>query len=275
MARLIYNLSLCLVLCLLMGCGAQQGISSIVVSPNPKTIGTDHRQQFYATAYDSAGGVVSTSFTWSADRSVGTIDANGLFYAASIEGTGSVVAAAEGLTGKSTVTVTAKGTISGTVFDKDRNGIQYITVYVSSRPSLSAITDRNGIYTISDVPTGTQEVDTMENLQYLKASVEANVLTGESKTVNFTLTNRLAVNDESFFDNPIFVSGTVKNQGATTVKEITVIYYFKDGSGTTIASGNQLMGDISAEASGVFTIYPTPLITEYTSYSKVIAAGSF
>lgn len=92
------------------------------------------------------------------------------------------------ISGKATVTVTAKGWITGVINSPDGGKASYITVYLSELPTLMDQTDTKGEYTISDIPAGTYEVWTQATEIYLSASSEAiTVGSGETKTWSTTL----------------------------------------------------------------------------------------
>ena len=66
-------------------------LDHIIVSPDPATVTAGETQQFTAVAYDAYNNVIpGVSFDWTTD--VGTINANGLFTAQLLPGTGTVTA---------------------------------------------------------------------------------------------------------------------------------------------------------------------------------------
>lgn len=257
---------------LLCGCGAQTGTKSITISPSTISIGINKTQQFYATAFDYNNKVVTKTFTWTAGSAIGTIDANGLFYAGINETSGSVTASVDGLTATATVTLTTKGSVTGRITNSQSERVSGLQVYISSIPTLSAFTDATGLYTISDVPYGTQEVTVKENVLYLLTTVEANITTGETATAGILLSDRISLSGSPAGD-PLSVSGHATNNGSTTAAGVTVIYTFTytDADGNTAtAVGSQAVGDIAAGATVQYSITPTPSIT---TYSAVIAKG--
>jgi len=177
------------------GCGdITNEVSSIEVSPLTATVGVNHTQTFSAIGRDSVGKIVSISLTWSTEGNIGTISSSGMYSmltAGSQEGTGKVVATYGALSGKANVTITAKGWLTGTVTDPTTLGnVQGIQVYLTEIPSLLDITNSVGKYLIEDIPAGTYEVQTKETALYLSASSEVMVGSGETVTVNLTLTTR-------------------------------------------------------------------------------------
>jgi hypothetical protein len=84
-------------------------LASIVVTPNPASVGIGATQQFTATGKDAAGNPVPITPTWSVVAGGGSIDSNGLFTAGTVAGTytNTVTASNGGVTGTATVTVTA------------------------------------------------------------------------------------------------------------------------------------------------------------------------
>jgi len=83
--------------------------ASLVVTPNPITLGVGAAQQFNAVAKDANGNVVPVVPVWSVDSAGGTINAAGLFTAGTTLGTynKTVKATSGALSGTATVTVVA------------------------------------------------------------------------------------------------------------------------------------------------------------------------
>jgi hypothetical protein len=90
------------------GCGVQQTLTSISVSPSTANVVTGGTQQFTATGYDQFGNPLSPQpqFTWSVSGG-GTFSTSGLFTAgATAGGPFTVTAANSGVNGTASVTVT-------------------------------------------------------------------------------------------------------------------------------------------------------------------------
>lgn len=81
---------------------------SIVVTPNPASIGIGSSQQFVAVGKDAAGNVVAFVPTWSVVAGGGTVSSTGVFTAGTVVGTyaNTVQASTLGIKGTATVTVT-------------------------------------------------------------------------------------------------------------------------------------------------------------------------
>ena len=91
------------------GCGVQQTLTSIAVSPASAKVLTGASQQYTATARDQSGNPMATqpAFTWSVNGG-GSIGASGLFTAGSTAGGQfTVTATSGGVTGTASVTVTS------------------------------------------------------------------------------------------------------------------------------------------------------------------------
>lgn len=261
---------------LLAGCGTDSSLKTITVSPAISTIGINKSQRFYATAYDSQGNILTKTISWSVEGSIGTIDvSSGVFYAGTSTGTGYVKATADSITGASTVTITDKGSITGTIKNQEGNAVSNLTVFLTLLPSFSASTSSTGSYTISNIEYGTYEVKTLENIQYLSSTLEAYVATAETTTKNITLDHRLTIGNESLSGDPITVSGIVYNHGTTEAKSATVSYLFYDEEGTLASSGSTPLGNISVSSSEVFYLVPSPPISTYTSVTKTALATSY
>ncbi|MBI5701111.1 carboxypeptidase regulatory-like domain-containing protein [Candidatus Saganbacteria bacterium] len=256
----------------LLGCGVDQGVKTISVSSSSKTIGLNKTQQFYAYAFDASNATVSKTFTWGVEGSIGTIDAAGFFYAGASPGSGSISASVDGVTGKSTVVVTTKGTITGKIINQAGDRISDVIITASS---LSATSNTSGDYSINGVAYGTFEVKTRENILYLSATTEAFVLTGESTTANITLNDRFSVKNENISGNPITISGKVQNNGTTEAAGVSIMYSFYDADGNLSSSATRNLGNISAQSSSSFNLSPTPIISAYSRVAKTVSAAGF
>lgn len=260
------------------GCGGEpRTLTSITVTPNSITVGINQSQQFFATAYDSAGQTLSRTFTWSVSGGIGSIDSNGLFRAGSLEGTGYVAAVADSISGNATVAVSQKGWISGLIIDTDGKRGSYINVILTDMPSISASSDINGNYTLSNVPAGTHEVKTLENVNYIPSTREVVVSSGASTVLNITLTPRVTVvsDTESKIFSTITINGTLQNNGSTEAKGVVVTYLYYNSAGTLIGSGltNQL--NISAKGTQTYSISFSLTEISYASKTRTISVTSY
>ena len=84
-------------------------LATIVVTPNPVSIGIGSTQQFVAVGKDASGNTVQVTPAWSVVAGGGTVNATGLFTAGTVVGTftNTVQASSGGITATATVTVTA------------------------------------------------------------------------------------------------------------------------------------------------------------------------
>lgn len=84
-------------------------LSTLTVSPNPRTLAINATQQFTAVGADFSGAPVSIETTWSVVAGGGTISPTGLFTAGSTTGTfaSTVQATSGGMSNRATVIVTA------------------------------------------------------------------------------------------------------------------------------------------------------------------------
>ncbi|MDG6220255.1 MAG: thrombospondin type 3 repeat-containing protein, partial [Candidatus Thermoplasmatota archaeon] len=80
-------------------------IARVEIMPTTVTMRTGMAQPFSAAAYDAAGHMVITSFTWFADAEIGTINNIGVLTAGSTPGSGMVQAFAGGFNATANVTV--------------------------------------------------------------------------------------------------------------------------------------------------------------------------
>jgi hypothetical protein len=89
-----------------------QTVTTITVSPASVTLAPGGKQQFSAAAYDQFAQIFATqpAFAWSKVSGIGTIGSTGLYTAQGKKtGTAVIQAAASGVTGRATVTVTRTG----------------------------------------------------------------------------------------------------------------------------------------------------------------------
>lgn len=172
------------------GCGDIEGeLSSLTISPSSVTVGVNKTQFFSVIGKDSVGKIVSVTPTWSADSAIGAISSSGMLTAGGVEGTGKVSATNGVLTAEATVTVTAKGWISGRVIDQLSHRVQGINVLLQST-SYEAPTDINGLYAISSVPAGTYNITTSDPNDVYRPSTPESVTVASGETTpdfNFVL----------------------------------------------------------------------------------------
>ncbi|MBI5699198.1 carboxypeptidase regulatory-like domain-containing protein [Candidatus Saganbacteria bacterium] len=271
----------CLLVIGLGGCGSTGQVARVTVSPATATVGAQQTQQFFAAAYDSAGNALARSFTWSVTGSVGTIDAtSGLFYAGTSFGSGSVSAAADNISGSSTISVANNGTLTGILSDADSNTIANLQVALTQMPTFSATSNASGQYTIFNIPAGTYEVTTQATVTYLPSTAEARIVVGSTRTANITVSPRLSfvtesINTDLATGNISTVTGSIKNNGSTLALGVTITYSFFDEVGNVSANGTQTVGSLAAGAIQAFFIAPFPIISTYSTRTRVATCTSF
>jgi len=170
------------------GCGDITGeLASITVNPSSATVGVKQPKGFSAVGKDSAGFIVEVSPTWSVEGGIGSISSStGQFTAGSAEGSGYVVATSGSLSGKSSVTVTAKGWLEGRL-SGSYGAIEGIQVALQGyETTLSANTNSSGDYSIPGIPAGTYVAYTKGNDLYQSSSKEVTI--GSGQTVNWNVT---------------------------------------------------------------------------------------
>jgi len=251
-------------------------LASISVSPSSATVGILKSQRFYATAYDQNNKVYPATFSWSVTGGIGTIDASGIFYAGAAELSGSVIAAAQGVSGAASVNVTTKGSISGTIKNVDGAAVSGINVYLAAAPAQAGSSDTQGRYSIGNIPVGAWEVDTSGTAMYLMASQEAIVATAENTSVNMFIPYRFSVLNESGIDAPVtLITGTIRNNGSTTANSVTITYVFFDDTGGPAGGAQTAAVNISAGGTVNFAAIPSFPIDSYWSYTRTVSAASF
>ena len=84
-------------------------LATIVVTPNPVSMGIGTTQQFIAVGKDAAGNIVQFTPTWSVVAGGGAVNGTGLFTAGTVAGTyaNTIQASSGAIKGTATVTVTA------------------------------------------------------------------------------------------------------------------------------------------------------------------------
>jgi hypothetical protein len=238
------------------GCSGTGAMVEIRLSPYSATVGAGKTQQFYATGYDSGGRPITISPTWSVWNSIGTVDAEGLFYAGSSTAAGYVIAAASGISGQAEVTVTDKGTISGKVRNALTEALNGITVRLSTDHSKSTQTNSSGSYVLSDLLPASYQVETVGTIRYLSASGEATVYSGQGSTLNLTVGERISIQTDNVnrIETTVTISGTVKNNGSTTATNCSVFYFFYDAEELPLGSGSSSLGTITAGSTEAFAM---------------------
>ena len=137
-------------------------LASIVVTPSEITFGSNETQQFTATAFDQFGAeIAGVEIAWtSSDETVGTIDADGLFSALD-DGTATVTATVENVTGTAEVTVTTASSgvvVSPSTITLNAGDSRQFTATVYD-PEGNETSDAVVTWTISDEMVGTIDVD--------------------------------------------------------------------------------------------------------------------
>jgi len=263
------------------GCGSSGTVARVTVSPSSATVGAQQSQQFFAAAYDSAGNSLARSFTWSVTGSVGTIDASsGLFYAGTSFGSGSVSAAADNVSGSATISVANNGTLTGILSDADSNTIANLQVSLTAMPTFSATSNASGQYTIYNIPAGTYEVTTQATVTYLATTAEARIVVGSTRTANITVNPRLSfvsesINHDVATGNVSTVTGTLTNNGSTLALGVAVTFTFFDELGNVSATGTQTLGSLAAGATQAYFVAPFPIISSYSTRTRVATCASF
>lgn len=263
------------------GCGSSGQVSRVTVSPATATVGAEQTQQFFAAAYDSAGNALARSFNWSASSSVGTIDAtSGLFYAGTSFGSGSISATADNVSGSSTITVANKGTLTGILSDADSNTIANLQVSLTQMPTFSATSNASGQYSIFNIPAGTYEVTTQATVTYLASTAEARIVVGSTRSANISVNPRLSfvsesINHDVATGNISTITGTITNNGSTLALGVSVTFTFYDEIGNVSATGTQTIGSLAAGATQAYFVAPFPIISSYSTHTRVATCTSF
>lgn len=233
-------------------------------------------QRFYAAAYNATNQPATATFTWAVTSGIGTVDANGVFYAGSSPSSGSVTATASGISGSASITVTDRGAISGRLTNSEGGVVSGVAVYITNLPSFSATSDLHGDYSIASVYPGSYEVKTRENLTYISSTGEARVEAGGTASANLALTYRVEIISETIQSSPILVTGTVRNNGSTEAQGVAVTYTFFDATGGLLGGASQALGSITAGNTANFGLVPyPPVATGYASKQRTVAASGY
>lgn len=264
-----------LLLFMIAGCSEPpDAVKSIVITPSSGSVGVNKTQQYYATVFNFSNQVVVKTVTWSVTGGIGTIDSTGKFTAGSSLASGTIVAQADSASTTINVNITDKGKISGTLFDTDGAKAAGVNVYLSDLPAFAGNSDINGAYSISDIPVGTHEVKTQENILHLSATKVITIEAGTSLSQDLILPLRFTVTETiQDLGGIMNVAVTVTNNGSTTASGVTAIYRFYDDEGSLIGSGTVVLGTVAAQATatGSFSI----VSETYSTYTKTVTATSY
>jgi hypothetical protein len=261
-------------LLLLAGCGIT--ITSITVSPATSTLAVGGTQQFTAVGRGAAGSTVSITPTWSTAGDIGSVNSSGYFTASAL-GDGYVYAAYGGVTGSAAITVTDKGSITGTVKNSDGTAVSGITVRLASNHSKSTTSSSTGTYSLSDLSAGLTSVEAVGTLLYLTSTQEVTVLEGSSVSCNFTLSSRVAIVSESVSHSGtlVTINGSAKNNGGSTVTQVSVTYVFYDETGLPVGSGATSVGDMTAGETKTFYLLVSLSQSTYSRYTATAAGTGY
>ncbi|MDD4179440.1 MAG: carboxypeptidase-like regulatory domain-containing protein [Candidatus Margulisbacteria bacterium] len=181
----------CLLVVSLSGCGDDNVVASIEVSPSSATIGINKAYAFSAVGRNSAGFLVAITPTWSADAAIGSIISTGLFTASGASGEGKVTATSGAISGTASVTITTNGWLTGNVTDTNGSLVIGTMVYLKENRTLyNGETNNSGDYLISGIPPGTYEarIDANGRTQSSAVSAEVTITSGETVTQDFIVT---------------------------------------------------------------------------------------
>ncbi len=170
----------------------EPALAGIVVAPSAITLGSGETQQFTATAFDQFGAeMTGVEIAWtSSDETVGTIDADGLFSALA-DGTATVTATAESVTGTAEVTVATLSSgvvVSPSTITLDVGGSRQFTATVYD-PEGNETSDAVVTWTISDEAVGT--IDAGGLFSALAEGTATITATAENETGTATVTVEL------------------------------------------------------------------------------------
>jgi len=116
---------------------------------------------------------------------------------------------------------------------------------------------------------------TTENTIYLSSTAEATITMGRTTTQSFYLTSRFGIENESISGDPITVTGTVRNNGATTAVGVVISYVFYDEEGNVTGAGTRSLGNLSPGLDRDFNVIPFPTVSTYTTKSRTVTCASF
>jgi len=257
-------------------CGCGVNVVSVVVSPATATMAVGGTQQFTATGRGAAGHTVPITVTWSTAGGIGTVSSIGYFTASAL-GDGYVYATYNGIVGSAAVTVTDQGSITGTVKNSGSSTLSGITVRLASDHTKSTTSSSSGTYSLSGISAGTVAVEAVGTLLYLTSTQEVVVVEGSSASCNFTLSPRVAVVSEAVTQSGtlVTINGSVKNNGESTVTQVSVTYVFYDITGLPIGSGATSLGDMTAGETNTFYLLVSLSSTTYNRYTATAAGEGY
>ncbi|MCK9306508.1 MAG: Ig-like domain-containing protein [Methanoculleus sp.] len=244
------------------GTPAEPVATSINVTPTTATLAINETVELSATVYDQFDEELpEAAVTWaSSDETVGTIDEDGIFTAVA-EGTTTVTATAEDITGEATITVNAEGPADPVATSIEVNPLTATVAISETRQFTATVLDQNdepmtGVdvnWTSSDEAVGTIDADG------IFTAVAEGTATITATTENITGEATVTVSTEAPIE-PVATSIEVNPLTATVAinetRQFTATVLDQDGNAMTgvdvnWTTSNETIGTI--DDTGLFT----------------------
>ena len=260
----------------------EPALASIAVTPSAITLGSGDTEQFAATARDQFGRAVpDVEFAWtSSDETVGTVGADGVFTALA-DGTATVTATAEGMTGTAEATVATQSSgvvvspaaialdsgdsrqFSATVYDLEGNVTPgAVVTWVSSDETVGTI-DEDGLFsaleegTTTITATAENETGTATVTVRSTSPAPARILVSPSEVTTGSNLTFVATAFDQYGDGMPGIEVTWESGDETigTVDEDGAFTPLGEGTVTITASADGISG------SALVTVEPSPVAT--------------
>jgi autotransporter-associated beta strand protein len=163
----------------------QQTLTAIIVSPNPAAMVPNDTQQFSAAANDQFGAAMSPQPTFSWASTVGSITSGGMLTAQGSNGSGTVTAAANGISGMSSVTVTDP---APTVATPAAASPSTVTAETTALSVLGADDEGESTLTYTWATTGTPPAPVVFSANGTNLAQNTTATFAAAGTYNFTVT---------------------------------------------------------------------------------------
>jgi hypothetical protein len=120
-------------------------------------------------------------------------------------------------------------------------------------------------------------VEAVGTLLYLTSTQEVTVVEGSSASCNFTLSSRVAIVSASVSHSGtlVTINGSVKNNGESTVTQVSVTYVFYDETGLPVGSGATSLGDMTAGQTSTFYLLVSLSQSTYSRYTATAAGTGY
>ena len=237
-------------------------LATIVVTPNPVTLGAGTTQQFTATGRDAAGNLVAITPVWTVVANGGTINGTGNFTAGTTAGTyaNTVRATSGAISGSATVTVTTGALVSITVSPNPE------TLDQGDQQLFSAVgRDANG-NTVVIAPTWAVVAGGGSIGQ------TSGLFTAGNTSGTFNNTVRASVGTVAGFATVTVTGAVVPPPPAPSILGSAAVNGIMAGTAVTCVIGGTINANVAISPGNTITGFPPCVITGVQNLANAIAA---